>query len=52
MNLHINISSICRNFDDLETLLAKMNVKFNVIGKTEIRLKKISIRNTNIDLNG
>ena len=34
------------------TLLAKINVKFNVIGITETRLKKSSIRNTNIDLNG
>ena len=50
--LHMNISSICRNFDDLQTLLAKINVKFNVIGITETRLKKSSIRNANIDLNG
>ena len=34
------------------TLLAKINVKFNVIGITETRFKKSSIRNTNIDLNG
>ena len=50
--LHMNISSICRNFDDLQTLLAKINVKFNVIGLTETRLNKSSIRNTNIDLSG
>ena len=50
--LHMNISSICRNFDDLQTLLAKINVKFNVIGITETRFKKSSIRNTIIDLNG
>ena len=48
----MNISSICRNFDDLQTLLAKINVKFNVIGITETRLNKTSIRNTNIDLSG
>ena len=39
--LHMNISSICRNFDDLETLLAKINVKFNVIGITATRLKNL-----------
>ena len=39
--LHMNISSICHNFDDLETLLAKINIKFNVIGITETRFKKI-----------
>ena len=32
--LHMNMSSICRNFDDPQTLLAKINVKFNV-GITE-----------------
>ena len=50
--LHMNISYICHNFDDLQTLLAKINVKFNVIGLTETRLNKSSIRNTNIDLSG
>ena len=48
--LHMNISSICRRFDELETLLVKINVKFDVIGITETRLKK-SFRNINIDLN-
>ena len=49
---HINISSSCRNFDDLQTVLAKMNLKFNVIGITETILNKTFIRNTNIDLSG
>ena len=49
--LHMNISPICRNFDDPQTLLPKINVKFNVIGITETRLNK-SIRNINIDLSG
>ena len=50
--LHMNISSICCNLYDLQTLLAKTNVKFNVIGITETRLNKTSIRITNIDLSG
>ena len=50
--LQMNISSICHNFDDLQTLLAKINLKFNVIGIRETRLNKTSIRNTNIDLSG
>ena len=41
--LHMNISSICCNFDDLQTLLAKINVKFNIIDITETRLNKTSI---------
>ena len=48
----MNILSICRKFDDLQTLLAKINVKFNAIGITETRLNKTSIGNTNIDLSG
>ena len=50
--LHMNRSSIHGNFDDLQTLSVKINVTFNVIGITETRLNKSSIRNTNIDLSG
>ena len=50
--LHMNTLSVCRNFDGLQTLLAKINVKFNVIDITETRLNKSSFRNTNIDLSG
>ena len=35
----IRASSLCHNFDDLHTLLARMNVKFNIIGITETTLK-------------
>ena len=48
--LHMNTSSICHKFDDLQTLLAKINVKLNVTGITKTRLNKSTIRNTNIDL--
>ena len=48
----MNISSLCRNFDDLHTLLSEINLKFDIIGITETRLKKNSIRNINIDLKG
>ena len=48
---HMNISSLCHNFDELQTLLARINIKFNIIGITETRLKKHSIRNINVDLN-
>ena len=44
--------SLCRNFDDLHTLLSEINLKFDIIGITETRLKKNSIRNINIDLKG
>ena len=46
----MNTSSICRKFYDLQTLLAKINVKLNVTGITKTRLNKTTIRNTNIDL--
>ena len=29
---HMNILSVCHNFDSLQTLWAKVNVKFNIIG--------------------
>ena len=48
----MNISSLCRNVDDLNTLLSEINLKFDIIGITETRLKKNSIRNINIDLKG
>ena len=37
---HMNISLLCHNFDELQTLLARINTKFNIIGITETRLKK------------
>ena len=46
------MSSLCHNFDDLHTLLARMNRKFNIIGKPETRLQKHPTRNININLNG
>ena len=52
ISFHMNISSLCHIFDDLHTLLARMNVKFNIIGITESRYKKNTIRNININLNG
>ena len=48
----MNISSLCHNFDELHTLLARMKVKSNITGITETRLKKHTVRNTNINLNG
>ena len=48
----MNISSLCRNFDDLHTLLSEINLKFDITDITETRLKKNSIRNINIDLKG
>ena len=35
----MNISSLCYNFDDLRILLARVNVKCNIIDKTETILK-------------
>ena len=37
--LHLNISSFPYNFDQLETLLTTLKVKFDILGITEIRLK-------------
>ena len=48
----MNISSLCHNFDELHSLLAGIKVKFNIIGITETRLKKHTVRNINLILNG
>ena len=48
----MDISSLCHNFDELHTLLARMKIKFNIISITETRLKKHAVRNININLNG
>ena len=48
----MNISPLCRNFDDLHTLFSEINLKFDITGITETRLKKNSVRNINIDLKG
>ena len=39
---HMNVSFLCHNFDDLQTLLTRINIKFNIIGITATRLKKLS----------
>ena len=41
----MNISSPCHNFDDLQTISARINVKFNISGITETRLKESYLRN-------
>ena len=48
----MNISSLSYNFDQLHTLLSEINISFDVIGITETRLKKQTLRTTNIDING
>ena len=48
----MNISSSCHKFDDLLTLFARINVKFNMIGITKTRFKKHTVKSINIDLNG
>ena len=47
----MNISSLSYNFDQLYTLLSETNVRL-VIGITETRLKKQTLRTTNIDIIG
>ena len=48
----MDISSLSYNFDQLYTLLSETNVSFDVIGITETRLKKQTLRTTNIDIIG
>ena len=48
----MDISSLSYNFDQLYTLLSETNVSFDVIGITETRLEKQTLRTTNIDIIG
>ena len=50
--LYLNISSLPYNFDQLETLLTTLKVKFNILGITESRLKTGKQPTNNIDLWG
>lgn len=38
-SLHMSISSLCFNFNGLETLLTRINEQFNIIHVTEAKLK-------------
>ena len=48
----MNISSLSYNFDQLHSLLSEINISFDIIKITETRLKKQTLRTTNIDING
>ena len=50
--LHLNISSLPYNFDQFETLLTTLKVKFDILGITESRLKTGKQPINNIDLKG
>ena len=43
---HMDISSLSYNFDQLHTVLSEINVSFDVIGITETRLKKQTLKVT------
>ena len=47
----INLFHMNINFDQLYTLLSKINITFDVIRITETQLKKQKLRTTNIDIN-
>ena len=48
---HMNVSSLCHNFDDLQTLLTRINIKFNIIGITATRLKGYTVEHTQTEAN-
>ena len=50
--LHINIASLSKHKEDLETLLKILNFEFSVLAITETRIIKNSIPNFKIDLDG
>ena len=50
-SFHMNISSLCHNFNGLETLLTRTNEQFNIIHVTEAKLRSY-LRDIDISLNG
>ena len=48
----LNISSLTYNFDQLHTLLAGLDIKFNVLGITKTRLKLNSMPTNTFELEG
>ena len=48
--LHLNISSITYNFDQLHALLVTLRIGFGIIGITETRIKSSKNPTNNIDL--
>ena len=50
--IQMNISSLSYNSDHLHTFLSEINISFDLIGITETRLKKQTLRTTNIDIIG
>ena len=49
---HLSISSLTYNFDQLHKLLAGLDIKFNVLGITETRLKLNSMPASTFELEG
>lgn len=46
--MHINISSLCKHFDELSELLSALNHNFSVLGISETRLSNMRISNIDI----
>ena len=49
---HLNIASLTKHFDELQTLLSLLNINFSVIGITETKFLKDIQPSTNFTLNG
>ena len=49
---HLNIASLQKNKDELETVLSLIDLKFDIVGITETKLKLSSDPTFNINING
>ena len=50
--MHVNIASLNAHFDDLRTVLCRLNLDFDVIGISEHKIKRDTIPSNNIKLSG
>ena len=50
--IHLNISSLAKNKEEFEAYLSLLNIKFDIIGITETKIKYDSKPNYELDING
>ena len=50
--LHANIASLNKHIDDLKLILARLKYKFDIIGISEHKIRKDTVRSNNIFITG
>ena len=48
--VHLNVSSLAHNFDDLNVMISSLNIDLDIIGITETRIKKDCLPISNLEI--